>query len=53
MLKIVFLIFTQVQSEMSVLRNRLTVAESKNSLLEQVSFTFTSSFFGNLTNTLL
>merc|ERR1711994_239390 len=26
---------TEVQSEMSVLRNRLTVAESKNTLLEQ------------------
>ena len=36
---------TQVQSEMSVLRNRLTVAESKNSLLEQVSLAFTSSFY--------
>ena len=44
MLKIVFLIFTQVQSEMSVFRNRLTVAESKNTLLEQVSFSI--SFLG-------
>ena len=42
MLKMVSIIITQVQSEMSVFRNRLTVAESKNTLLEQVSF---SSFF--------
>ena len=31
---------SQVQSEMSVFRNRLTVAESKNTLLEQVSFSW-------------
>ena len=38
-LKSDYLVFkntNQVQSEMSVLRNRLTVAESRNTLLEQV-----------------
>ena len=47
MLKMVSIIITQVQSEMSVFRNRLTVAESKNTLLEQVSFSSSFLWEGN------
>ena len=48
MLKMVSIIITQVQSEMSVFRNRLTVAESKNTLLEQVSFSSSFLWEGNI-----